>query len=263
MTDEKGGIGTSPRSPAYPQYGLRRAIDMVRGVYEGAHRSEISNDAIVGLMGFNARSGPSSAAIAALKYFGLIEGRDPKLRVTPLALKILEPLNEQERKVALLTAAQTPAPFGELSKEFGPRRPAEGVLRSLAVRRYNLSGSGAAKFVSTYLDTVDFLASERVFDERDDRADEERTSESSFPAPERREGVHNSERPEASSRREEPKASSRDDLPSGERLELRLSPDSRALVVFSGVVTQESVAKLASLLMVMKDTFPSAAELDG
>jgi hypothetical protein len=248
MTDEKPAIGGGQRSPAYPQYGLRRALEMIGSIYAGAHRAEISNDAAAGLMGYRSMSGPATAAIGAVKQFGLLEGRDPRLKVTALALSILEPMDGAERIESLWTAANMPIPFSELLREFGKKKPAENVLRSIAVRRFGFSGSGADKFVSVYLDTLSFLEGEgAIAPERSLPAD----ATPSAVRPERQEASQDVGRlPDISA------VSKPIGLPEGERLEFRLSPESRAVVVFSGTVTQEAVAKLASILNLVKDTFP-------
>jgi hypothetical protein len=241
MTDDRGALSAGQRSPAYPQYGLRRAGEMVKGIYEGAHRAEIGNEAAVSLMGFKSVSGPSSAAIGALKQFGLLEGRDPKLRVTSLTLAILEPLNDGERRRALKQAASSVAPFADFFREFGDRRPAENVLRSLAVRRYGFSGSGADKFVAVYLDTLDYLLAENAFHTEGPEpveADFEQVANAgekgetlSLPGPEQGQG---------------------------DRLEFRLSPESKAVVIFTGKITQQAIQKLSAFLEMAKDTYPES-----
>lgn len=244
MADERSGAASAPRSPAYPQHGLKRAVELIRAVYEGAHRAEIGNEAVAGLMGYRSMSGPATAAIGAVKQFGLLEGRDPKLKITPLALSILEPLNDNERRRALFDAAHMPSPFDDLLKEFGSKRPAENVLRSIAIRRYNFSGSGGDRFVDVYLDTLSFLEAEGAVER------EERDSEPELTRVIEPEGL-----PTTSAARP-PSIAVSAPLPAGERLEFRLTPESRAVVVFSGSVTQQAVEKLVSILSVLKDTFP-------
>jgi hypothetical protein len=52
-------------------------------------------------------------------------------------------------------------------------------------------------------------------------------------------------------------------LAPGEReLKLNISRDTQARVIFTGPVTQEAVEKLAALLDMQKDTFPTKAELE-
>jgi hypothetical protein len=244
MSDEKSiAIGVQ-RSPSYPQYGLRRAVEMAKSIYMGAHRAEISNEAVVSLAGFKSISGPSSAAIGALKQFGLLEGRDPKLRITSLALEILESLNDAERKRALRSAATMPSPFADLMKEFGYRRPAESVLRSMAVRRYNFSGSGADRFVTAYMDTLDFLMAEGAASDEVDVVLEE--SEAVTEQPKRI-----TDRTTVAAYDVLPEAPS-----AGEKFEFRLSSEARAVVVIHGRVTQQAIEKLASVLSLVKDTYP-------
>ncbi len=243
MSDERTGAGQ--RSPSYPQYGLGRAIELVRLVYEGAHRAEIGNEAVASLMGYKSLSGPATAAIGALKQFGLLEGRDPKIHITPLALSILEPLDEGERRRSLLAAARTPSVFNDLIAEFGAKRPAENVLRSIAIRRYQFSGSGGDRFVSTYLETIGLLENERAFD-----------SVSKEVAVREETGISPTG-PSGPGSIEKTVATAESEVMEGERLEFRLSPESRAVIVFSGQITQQSIEKLAAILQVVKDTYPT------
>lgn len=46
------------------------------------------------------------------------------------------------------------------------------------------------------------------------------------------------------------------------RLRFNISRNSEAQVIFTGEVTQEAIEKLAALLALQKDTFPTQAELD-
>ncbi len=245
MSDEKERSVSGQRSPSYPGYNLGRAIEMVRAAYSGAHRSEIDNLTLAQLIGFKSLSGPALGAIAALKQFGLIEGRDPKLRVTPLALSILEPLTDEERKKGLIQAARTPPAYDEVFREFGGKMPAHNVLRAIAIRRFGFSGGGADRFVAILRDSLDFLRSEGVADL--DATQGEAIEVELAPV-------------EAAARRSESIPRANDFASGDERLEFRLSPTSRAMVLFQGSVTREAIEKLSALLGMVKDTYPSEIE---
>ena len=124
------------RSPSYPQVSLPKAIELVREVYAGAHKSAIDSETVIELLGYSSRSGRALAVVGALKQFGLLEGREDNIRVTSLALSILEPLTEKERTDSLRQAAFQPDLFSELLREFGESAPSEAVIRSIAIRKY-------------------------------------------------------------------------------------------------------------------------------
>ena len=84
------------RSPNYPKIGLGEAIDRAKKIYEHAHRSPIDQMTAFTLMGYQGESGPSASTLSALKKFGLLEGRKDNLRLTELALRILEPMGESD-----------------------------------------------------------------------------------------------------------------------------------------------------------------------
>lgn len=145
------------RSPSYPQLPLEQSIELVRKVYKGAHTASVDTAAIIAEMGYSGRSGRSLAAIGALKQFGLLEGRDDAVRVTKLALTILEPIDDQEFAQALRSASLKPELFSELYREFGIQRPSEGIIRSIAIRKYDFTDTGAEKLAKSFMDTMAFV----------------------------------------------------------------------------------------------------------
>lgn len=148
------------RSPSYPQISLPKAVELVRQVYSGAHKSAVDSDTVIKLLGYSLGSGRGLAVVGALKQYGLLEGRDDKIRVTPLALSLLEPIDDQERFENLKVAAEKPELFAELRREFGNSIPAESVIRSIAIRKYNFTNSGADNVGKSYLETMRFLKDE-------------------------------------------------------------------------------------------------------
>ena len=145
------------RSPPYPQLPLEQCIDLVRKVYKGAHTASVDTGAIISEMGYSGRSGRSLSAIGALKQFGLLEGRDDSVRVTKLALTILEPIDQVEFAQALRSASIKPELFAEIRREFGDQRPSEGVIRSIAIRKYDFTDTGAERLAKSFMDTMSYV----------------------------------------------------------------------------------------------------------
>lgn len=145
------------RSPSYPQINLQSAIEFVRKVYRGAHRASISSDAVIDLMGYSGKSGRALSAVGALKQYGLLEGRDDAIRVTDLALSLIEPMSESEFAESALESACSPDLFSDFYREFELRLPSEGVLRSLAIRKYDFTDTGAQKLAKNYVSTMQYV----------------------------------------------------------------------------------------------------------
>ncbi|WOR14630.1 hypothetical protein RYZ27_12690 [Hyphomonas sp. FCG-A18] len=186
------------RSPSYPQFPLPKCIDFARDLYRGAHRSALDNDTIVTLIGYSPRSGSGLAAVSALKQFGLVEGRDESIALTDLAMTLLEPLDMSEYSSAYRQAALTPDLFRELYEAFGSKEPAESVVRSLAVRKYDFTTTGAEKLFRSYLATAkEIVEEEKTSNELSERHGETVLSEvdgSNYPRPDTSE-IYNESKP--------------------------------------------------------------------
>ncbi len=165
-----------------------------------------------------------------------------------MALSILEPLSEEERRKVLVQAIRNPQTYEEVFREFGGKIPADSVLRSIAIRRFGFSGGGADRFVTTLRDSLDYLRSEGISDLAGEKVDS---------VPNEMESVA-----ERAPRRSDVRASDvrvielDSNSSADERLEFRLSPSSRAVVLFQGAVTREAIEKLSALLGMLKDTYP-------
>lgn len=235
------------RSPSYPQIPLEQALELVRKVYKGAHTASVDTDAILIEMGYSGRSGRSLSAIGALKQFGLLEGRDDSIRVTSEALEALEPMNAEEYANAVVKAALTPGLFAELKAEFGDQVPSESVIRSIAIRKFGFTDTGAEKLAKSYLVTMDFVS----------RAEGKAASQYQEDAAV---GTIQHELPEVAppnSLRPLMNGESVAELSSipSNALVFKLTRESSAQVIFSGGVTPNAIDRLIKHLELSKDAF--------
>src|SRR5438094_734886 len=106
--DSRIGKIDRTRSPSYPRIALERAIELTRRVYGAAHTATVDTNTFLELMGFAGNTGPARSALASLKQFGLVDGRDQSVKVTPLALSILQPMDESEKSAAVRAAFAAP-----------------------------------------------------------------------------------------------------------------------------------------------------------
>ncbi len=148
------------RSPSYPQVGLGRSVDLLRRLYEGIHRGSVGTSEAQQIMGFSGSSGTGLAMLSALKRFGLIEGRDPNIRITDLGFRLLEPMDQNERQSALRDAALSPPIFAEILTAFGGKLPADAVIRAKLIREHGFTPSGVESFIRSLRETFSLVQSE-------------------------------------------------------------------------------------------------------
>lgn len=227
------------RSPGYPQIGLQKCIELVKKIYEGAHTGEIDSATLIGLMGYSAVSGQGLSAASAVKKFGLIEGRGEKLKVSSLALKILEPMSAEERQDSVKEAALKPELYSEVLTRFGGKIPSDEVMRSFLIRNYEFAPTGADNFIKAFKETVESI---------------ERT-------------VVAAEPPQNGPSQEEPKPQTivssleasiptvSEIAPPGERLTFRISQSAKVHVTFEGDISRSAIERLIQFLELTKDSY--------
>jgi hypothetical protein len=228
------------RSPSYPQLSLPKAIDLVRLVYAGAHKSAIDSKTVMQLMNYSPGSGRALAVVGALKQYGLLEGRDESIRVTQLALSILEPLNENEKIQSLMDAATKPDLFADLDREFGDSIPSEAVIRSIAIRKHGFTNSGADNVVKSYLETMRFIKNTESTVLGSDEPESESAMDSEISRP-------MSYSQEARGGKQEPVSSN--------TLQFPISKDTTARVEFFGEISSDAIRRLIKHLELAIDIY--------
>jgi len=230
---------TLKRSPSYPRISLDRAVDLARKVHASAYESNVDVDTVVSLMGYQGKSGPSLTALASLKQYGLIEGRDQSLRITSLALKILHPANEAERLSSLKIAVFLPALYEEIGKQFSGRIPGDQVLKSHLVRNHSFTQSGADDFIKILKDNRPYMEGSPATPEPANM-DAGLTTQSSTGNESLKsippEGVEDSR----------------------EMLQFRISPECTVRIEFFGTVSISAIEKTIRYLELAKDNYPEA-----
>lgn len=179
-------MSNETRSPSYPQMNLGKALDLAAKLYKGIHRGSVGNAEAQQIMGYAPRSGSALAALSALKRFGLMEGRDPHIKLTELALQILEPSDARERAEGIAQAATKPEMFAEVLESFGGKMPADSAIRAKLVRDRGFTSAGADAFIRSFKETFSFAEREasafRIVEEDLDTAGGD-ASEEAYPSP--------------------------------------------------------------------------------
>jgi len=140
------------RSPNYPALGLSQAIDAAKILYDKEHQSDVPPDVAAKHWGYKSLSGPARTKVAALKHYGLLEDGRHGVKISPLALRILMPTDEGERKEAIHEAAITPPLFNELLDKLPDA--SDEALTAYLVRQRKFGQDGARICIKAYRDTI-------------------------------------------------------------------------------------------------------------
>jgi len=147
--------GVRKRSPRFPSHSVVEAVEFVRRIYDGVHRSQIDSITAIKLMGFSGKSGASAAALGSVRQYGLIEGIGEKTRVSELALGILEPASDGERLDSMREASKQPEVFRLLYDRFDGRIPtANEPLRAFLIRELGFSKNGADECIKSLRESM-------------------------------------------------------------------------------------------------------------
>lgn len=173
-------VTKSIRSPSYPSMSLRDALHAV-GKIESVYRSTpVDREAAAKLIGYSSLSGPAAKALAALAAYGLFDRAGKgEARVTPRAVTILHPENEEERRMHLLEAASSPPLFSELRDRFAGISvpPESGVVSYLNRQGFNPNAVRPA--ANAFLETMRFVEELKATESHSSRGPEDLESAAS------------------------------------------------------------------------------------
>lgn len=234
------------KSPNFPSFTLERALELAQRVYKAAFESGLDTATVVELMGFKGISGASRTALATLKQFGLLEGRDFDNRITKLASQIFHPLEEAERISAIVEASRRPAIFQGIYEQFKGNLPDDKILTAYLIRNHGFSGGGAAALIKSLRETESFVAPFKLMLQRI-LAENESDDQSIHDDPD---AIRNSGENAIALDRKLVALSQ-------EVLRVRLTPSASATVTFEGEVTQKTIERLIAILEISKDGYPT------
>lgn len=160
MAENERGKRTLTRSPNYPAIDIGRAIERVRTLYSTERQHSMSAVQAVKHWGYSTLNSPGGGQLAALARFGLVDDEGTKddrtVRVTDLAVKILEHPELAERESAVREAAMLPTVHQDMWQKYGADLPSEDNLRWFLTRERGFSENGAKDFIKEYRATVEF-----------------------------------------------------------------------------------------------------------
>ncbi len=148
-------VSDSGRSRRYPTFSLEEALEYCERINTEVGFTPASREVLAQAIGYSGLSGPAARKLAALSYFGLLRKDSKGLRLSPMAGRILVPTSEQERKEALVDAAQGPSLYQELFERFAGG-PLPSMLSNMMARDFGIVQKKAEGAAEKFRQTVEF-----------------------------------------------------------------------------------------------------------
>ena len=124
------------RNKRYPNYSLSVAVDHIRKVFDADWTNTLCRETVAQHLGYGGLSGASDSCIGTLRQYGLLEriGKN-EMKVSQLAIDILQPVSSEKRQEAIDEAAFCPPLFCGIINHFPDHVPSEAALRNYLAQR--------------------------------------------------------------------------------------------------------------------------------
>lgn len=143
------------RSPNYPAFGLAEAIDRAKTIYQIERRNSAPADVLAEHLGYKPKTGPANRALSALRQYGLLEEKNGQYRISDAANVLFHaPEGSSERDAAMEEAAQKPALFKEIMRNYADGLPSDVNLRSWLLTRKNFNPKYVGDFIKSFKETI-------------------------------------------------------------------------------------------------------------
>jgi hypothetical protein len=151
------------RSPGYPMFSLRDAIEKTKVIYANEKRSYTTPDVVAKHLGFSQSiGGPGGRSISALRQYGLLDEVDGKCRLSDSGYTLVQyPADSAERIQAIKAAIRKPTLFNELLDEYKDGLPSEETLRSNLLKR-GFNPAVIPDVIGVFRDTIALDSSQNV-----------------------------------------------------------------------------------------------------
>lgn len=148
------------RSPSYPVFDLKEAIEKLADVYKAEKRSATTPDVVASHLGYGQAKGPGGRAVSALRQFGLLEDSNGKCRISDLGYTLIQyDRGSAEWKSAVMQASRFPALFSELVEAYPHSLPSDATLRNDLLHK-GFNPSVITEVVSIFRSTMSLVAQE-------------------------------------------------------------------------------------------------------
>jgi hypothetical protein len=149
------------RSPSYPSFNLREAIEKARAFWNSEKRHPAPIDAVARDWNYEPKSSAVMLAVAALKKYGLLDdvgsGSQRQVKLTDSALKILLGAEgSPELEAEIKAAALRPTLHRELWTLYGEELPSDATLKSWLLLQKKFNPAVVEEFIKIYKQTISF-----------------------------------------------------------------------------------------------------------
>lgn len=143
------------RSAAYPSLNLKEAIGNVGLIKKNLGSNSFTRESGAQALGHVGISGPSSAKIAALVHFGLLDRTESAYKMSKLTERILFPKSEEDKREAMSEAARAPKLYSKLINVYqGSELPA--MLPNILVHDYSIDSSVSRKVAKDFVLSIEY-----------------------------------------------------------------------------------------------------------
>ena len=162
MTKKASAENRRTRSPRAPRFDLKLALSMARIFYDKEPTRSAPSEVAIEHWGYSSKSSSGPIALSTLRGFGLIEIHGDEIRLTELALYILQDGRaESPRRISSIRrAALYPKIHATVSEHYGGTIPSDGTLRFYLLRDQGFTDKGADLFVKQFRATLAFAGIE-------------------------------------------------------------------------------------------------------
>ena len=144
------------RSPNYPMFSLKDALEKVRLIYQHEKRNFTTPGVIQKDIGYTEGTGPAGRALSALKQYGLLEERSGTYGLSDKGfLFTYADQNSPERIEALREAAITPSLFRELVDMYVGGLPSDATLKAYLIGKKGFNPTSVDDFIRIFKETIE------------------------------------------------------------------------------------------------------------
>jgi len=146
------------RSKTYPSYTISYCVEFAKKIYQQYGNSAFLNRKTLAKIEGVSEPSVQLRASSAVQY-GLLEMKSGEgYKPSALFLKIHKPLNDKEKREALIAAFKKPKLYSQLLSEFeGKRLPPLSGLATVLFRKYNIIENASEKSAKVFYENSKFL----------------------------------------------------------------------------------------------------------
>jgi len=134
------------RSPNSPRYDLSQALEITKKLHDKIGRSAVKAAVAMSALGYKGASGASLTTLGAVSQYGLIDRNAGNVQISPLAIKILHPVDEAQKASAMREAALTPRIFSEIYEKWNDMAE-DSLANNLIHQEFTVDGAKRAASV--------------------------------------------------------------------------------------------------------------------